>query len=475
MQAFINETSRISFSVVTLVFSSAAISHRMSQSQSTQWFYAVGKGRQVGVYTTWPECQKQVENISNAKYRKFKTHKEAVAFIQECKEKYSPSKSPSKFIRDSALPSTVPAIPNTCSQRSSSVQPTQLPINMSNSQPVASKSMALSQRVSRTNIVNASRTLAGRSEVQNELTPLTVSALQSLAEEDPFLTEDTQRNAKNTSSINGTEVSEIKAVLERVVTQYSEIKSTLEQMLLKLNNLENKVEELSCQISTGNQNVGMPSVSRSSIKRSLFESFNVPQPIGSRSLCTTPPEDEIEVVPVPPKKIPKIELNSDDEADGFDHDFRVNEDGYVIVYTDGACEKNGRCGAKAGIGVWFGDSHPLNISEPVHGRATNNTAEIQAAVQALEVAKRAGVKRILVHTDSEFTINCITKWVKKWVKNNWKVASGADVKNKEDLILLLEAMKNIEVKWEHVRGHRGIHGNEMADRLARSGAERYKP
>ncbi|GLG92320.1 Ribonuclease H1 [Gryllus bimaculatus] len=346
---------------------------------------------------------------------------------------------------------------------------------MSNSQPVASKSMALSQRVSRTNIVNASRTLAGRSEVQNELTPLTVSALQSLAEEDPFLTEDTQRNAKNTSSINGTEVSEIKAVLERVVTQYSEIKSTLEQMLLKLNNLENKVEELSCQISTGNQNVGMPSVSRSSIKRSLFESFNVPQPIGSRSLCTTPPEDEIEVVPVPPKKIPKIELNSDDEADGFDHDFRVNEDGYVIVYTDGACEKNGRCGAKAGIGVWFGDSHPLNISEPVHGRATNNTAEIQAAVQALEVAKRAGVKRILVHTDSEFTINCITKWVKKWVKNNWKVASGADVKNKEDLILLLEAMKNIEVKWEHVRGHRGIHGNEMADRLARSGAERYKP
>lgn len=39
--------------------------------------------------------------------------------------------------------------------------------------------------------------------------------------------------------------------------------------------------------------------------------------------------------------------------------FRLDEDGYVIVYTDGACESNGRKGAKAGIGVWFADSHPL--------------------------------------------------------------------------------------------------------------------
>lgn len=31
----------------------------------------------------------------------------------------------------------------------------------------------------------------------------------------------------------------------------------------------------------------------------------------------------------------------------------------VVVYTDGACENNGQRGAKAGIGVWFGDNHPL--------------------------------------------------------------------------------------------------------------------
>ena len=35
-------------------------------------------------------------------------------------------------------------------------------------------------------------------------------------------------------------------------------------------------------------------------------------------------------------------------------------DGYeIVVYTDGACRNNGYHGASAGIGVWFGDNHPL--------------------------------------------------------------------------------------------------------------------
>ena len=31
----------------------------------------------------------------------------------------------------------------------------------------------------------------------------------------------------------------------------------------------------------------------------------------------------------------------------------------VVVYTDGACRRNGDRGASAGIGVWFGEDHPL--------------------------------------------------------------------------------------------------------------------
>lgn len=40
-------------------------------------------------------------------------------------------------------------------------------------------------------------------------------------------------------------------------------------------------------------------------------------------------------------------------------DFIVDEDDYVNVFTDGACSSNGYKNARAGIGVWFRDNHPL--------------------------------------------------------------------------------------------------------------------
>lgn len=38
---------------------------------------------------------------------------------------------------------------------------------------------------------------------------------------------------------------------------------------------------------------------------------------------------------------------------------KMDDKDYVIVYTDGACPSNGRKGAKAGIGVWFGANSSL--------------------------------------------------------------------------------------------------------------------
>ncbi|XP_072385961.1 ribonuclease H-like [Diabrotica undecimpunctata] len=153
----------------------------------------------------------------------------------------------------------------------------------------------------------------------------------------------------------------------------------------------------------------------------------------------------------------------------------TEEDGYTIVFTDGACENNGKPNAKAGIGVWFRDDHPLNISQPVKGKATNNTAEIQACIQALNVLETQGVQKVKIFTDSQFTISCMTKWITNWKRNNWKTASGGPVKNKEDLQKLDTIIGTFsEVKWVHVAGHRGIKGNEEADKLAREGSLRYQ-
>lgn len=54
---------------------------------------------------------------------------------------------------------------------------------------------------------------------------------------------------------------------------------------------------------------------------------------------------------------------SDEEVDGpwnpSHEGFILGRDGFVIVYTDGACSNNGRNNAKAGLGVWFNHKNPL--------------------------------------------------------------------------------------------------------------------
>jgi hypothetical protein len=63
-----------------------------------------------------------------------------------------------------------------------------------------------------------------------------------------------------------------------------------------------------------------------------------------------------------PSKVLKVEPpDADDKMDSkiFLPGFEVDQNGYVHVYTDGACENNGRAGARAGIGIWFADDHPL--------------------------------------------------------------------------------------------------------------------
>jgi ribonuclease HI len=165
--------------------------------------------------------------------------------------------------------------------------------------------------------------------------------------------------------------------------------------------------------------------------------------------------------------------------------FSVNEHSYYEVYTDGACTKNGKKGAKAGIGVFWSSvsgsqANSLNLSEPVKGdRATNNVGERQAITCCIKQAIEQGIDKLLVYSDSQFTISCVEDWMPKWKRNGWKKVDGQDVINKidlEDLDLRLKEARthNIQIKFQHIRGHHGIAGNEAADRLAVAGAKMHR-
>ncbi|RPA65024.1 reverse transcriptase-like protein [Aerococcus agrisoli] len=56
-------------------------------------FYAVKKGRQPGIYTTWPDCQKQVSGFSGAIYKSFASKAEAEAFMGSSSTSKAPAKT----------------------------------------------------------------------------------------------------------------------------------------------------------------------------------------------------------------------------------------------------------------------------------------------------------------------------------------------------------------------------------------------
>ncbi|NJO61864.1 MAG: ribonuclease HI [Richelia sp. RM2_1_2] len=136
------------------------------------------------------------------------------------------------------------------------------------------------------------------------------------------------------------------------------------------------------------------------------------------------------------------------------------------IYTDGACTGNPGPGGW-GVVVYFDDGSVHEIGDGTT-KTTNNRMEMQAAIAALEFLESSGQsKPITLYTDSEYLINCVTKWVKGWKRKGWKKADGKPVLN-QDLLETLDNLNNQQIKWQHVRGHAGNIGNERCDTIARS-------
>ncbi|GFN94537.1 ribonuclease h1 [Plakobranchus ocellatus] len=140
------------------------------------------------------------------------------------------------------------------------------------------------------------------------------------------------------------------------------------------------------------------------------------------------------------------------------------------VYTDGACFFNGKQGHVAGVGVYWAADDVENVSEALPGSPSNHRAEIYAAVRAIQIAKKRGVDKLILHTDSQYLINGITKWMSGWKKREWKTSAGEPVKNKEDFEALDKETADISIKWVYSKSKSGIEACDEADKLAKKGA-----
>ncbi len=143
---------------------------------------------------------------------------------------------------------------------------------------------------------------------------------------------------------------------------------------------------------------------------------------------------------------------------------------FVEIWTDGGCKPNPGPGGWAAVLRFKGVERELTGSET---ETTNNRMELTAAAAALEALKRPC--KVVVHTDSEYLKNGITRWHTGWVRKNWRNAAGDPVKNMDLWRRILDAAKPHEIEWKWVRGHSGDMMNERVDVLATKARDGAKP
>lgn len=68
----------------------------------------------------------------------------------------------------------------------------------------------------------------------------------------------------------------------------------------------------------------------------------------------------------------------------------IDESEWDVVFTDGACQRNGRVGAVAGIGVWWGVNDPRFVGQHEESESIAHTP------QGIWPNDVLGIKQIIV-------------------------------------------------------------------------------
>ncbi|MGO1319711.1 MAG: RNase H family protein [Galactobacter sp.] len=122
--------------------------------------------------------------------------------------------------------------------------------------------------------------------------------------------------------------------------------------------------------------------------------------------------------------------------------------------------------------AWYIDENTWHAGGWKHG--TNNMGELMAVLDLLNSTESVREQPLQIFCDSQYVINCLTKWMKGWKRQGWKKADGKPVLNQDLLKQLDAALAGRDVTFEWVKGHAGHPLNEAADTRANGAAKAYQ-
>lgn len=152
----------------------------------------------------------------------------------------------------------------------------------------------------------------------------------------------------------------------------------------------------------------------------------------------------------------------------------MEEDNYLVVYTDGGCHGNPGPGGWGAVIIDGNDVRELSGGEKM---TTNNRMELTAAISVLQTVSNEGKwagKTVRVFIDSQYVKNGITSWIAGWKRNGWRTAAKKPVLNR-DLWERLDSLASaLTVQWVWVKGHAGVKYNEVCDQLCQKEIAKFE-
>ncbi|WP_417234107.1 RNase H family protein [Arthrobacter sp.] len=122
--------------------------------------------------------------------------------------------------------------------------------------------------------------------------------------------------------------------------------------------------------------------------------------------------------------------------------------------------------------AWYVDDTTWRAGGWPHG--TNNMGELMAVLDLFRATAHVPEEHLRILCDSQYVINCVTKWMPGWKRKGWKKADGKPVLNVDLLKQIDEAIRGRDYSFEWVKGHAGHYLNEAADDRARAVATAYQ-